>query len=146
MADLEWGPPSGWCRISASVDKPEFKASENVYITVVVRNASAAPVPYAAHPFAPDVDYHVTSADGKPVPLTAYGHGRKDAIAVASSRTEQLAPGEAVVYEILLGRVYDLTLAGTYRFQVAKEMGQPGQAGGPSASSNVLEFEVLSDE
>lgn len=146
MADLQWGPVTGWCQISASTDRAAYKASENIHVTVVVKNVSAEPAAHPPYPFTGGVDYEVTRADGKPVELTAFGRLRKDAAGVSSEGVQTLAPGQQVVYEVLLNRRYDITTAGRYRFQVKRQVPAGGRRAALQVPSNVVEFEIQETE
>ena len=144
MADLQWGPVCDWCQISASLDREVYKATENVLATVIVKNVSARTVGYPAYPFAPGSDYTVTK-DGEAMPLTAYGKCMQASAQDLREGAIPLKPGEDIVYELLLNRDFDLTLAGRYQLQVAREV-QTGASGKPAkASSNAVEFEIVDD-
>jgi hypothetical protein len=146
MSELKWGQQTAWCQISVSMDKTEFKASENIYLTVVVKNASEKPVPYQPFPFAPGIDYEVKNADGSPASLTAYGTDSKESAGVSSSAIEELESGKEWVYEVLLNRRYDLTRAGQYRCEAFRQLGTDSSKRPVRATSNVVAFKVLEDE
>lgn len=146
MNDLKWGPVTAWCQISASADRPSYKASENVYITVVIKNVSGQPAQYQPYPFAPGVDYEVSFEDGEPAELTAFGRLRRDSAGVSSSAVEKLETGEEIVYEILLNRRYDMTLAGHYKFQVSRQIGVDDRGSLSTAMSNAVDIEVMEQE
>ena len=59
-------------------------------------------------------------------------------------RHRRLGPVEDVVYELLLSRVYDLTVAKSYRAQVSRVIVSQGRSA--TASSNVLKLEVSERE
>lgn len=141
MADLQWGPECDWCQISASVDRPTYKATENVLATVILKNISAKSVAYQAYPFAPGNDYEVTR-DGQAVPLTAYGQGMRDSADDFVEGSMPLEPGENVVYEIFLNRDFDLTLAGQYQLRATRAVNGANHKG-LKAASNVVEFEIV---
>ena len=141
MSTLTWGPGADWCQISLSVDRPSYKASEKVFLTVVLRNISKHPVQYQPFPFAPGVDYTVTQKGGAPIALTAFGSLMKDAAGQSSSAVERLSPGQDVVYEVYLNRQYDLTLAQHYAARVTRKI-ETADRGHALAVSNVVEFEI----
>lgn len=144
MSDLEWGPVTEWCRVSLSADRSSSVAGEKITVTVVLRNVSDKPVQYEPYPFAPGIDYKVFAAEGESAEMTAYGRLLRDSAGVSSSAVETLAPGQDVVYELLLSRVYDLTVAKSYRAQVSRVIVSQGRSA--TASSNVLKLEVSERE
>ncbi|MDH4240101.1 MAG: hypothetical protein OEW48_11100 [Phycisphaerae bacterium] len=146
MSDLEWGPVTAWCQISASADRPSYKASENIYVTVVLKNASGQTVQYQPFPFSPEIDYKVTFEDGAPVELTAFGRIRRDSAGITSSAVEKIMSGKEIVYEILLNRRYDMTLAGNYKFQVFRQIEVDSQGKLSTATSNIVDIEVVEQE
>jgi hypothetical protein len=141
MNTLMWGPGADWCQISISVDRPSYKASDKIFLTVVLRNISKHQAQYQPFPFAPGVDYTVTLKRGAPVALTAFGSLMKDSAEQSSSAVESLAPGQDVVYEIYLNRQYDLTLAEHYAARVTRKI-ETADRGHALAVSNVVEFEI----
>ena len=146
MDDIQWGAVTGWCQISASVDKFKYSASDKVYISVVVKNVSDHPAKYQPFPFAPGVDYKVIYSGGSSVDLTAFGRLMRDSAGVSSSAIENLAPGEEVVYEVFLNRRYDITRAAQYQFQVFRQIEVDNHGNTSIAVSNPIVIEVVERE
>jgi hypothetical protein len=123
------------------VDRDTYKATDNVMATVIVKNVSSRTVAYPAYPFAPGNDYQVTR-EGEAMPLTAHGKRLRASADQLREGAIPLKPGEDIVYELLLTREFDLTVAGAYQLQVAREV-RTGTAEKPAqATSNIVDFKI----
>lgn len=119
------------------------KAGTPLSIWVAVRNGLGKPVEIKQSEGGQDAEAEyklsIRNVDGTSPPLTEYGkeiYQGGDVFTTGVFRSTVLQPGSAVVEEVSLDKVFDLSQAGTYAVQVARKIGSEVHA--PYIQSNSI--------
>ena len=104
-------PPAEMCQLSAQFEKDTYAPCAPVLLWISIRNTTKHPV--VMFETRPENHYRLVVRDerGNIVPLTSYGQGIGE---VLRNVRVTLDPGKEVREHILLNRLYDMTVSGTY--------------------------------
>jgi hypothetical protein len=146
----KWGEPVEGQALSISTERLVFTSGDRISLNIRVRNVKdqKVEVNYDAY-MRPQFIFsvQVKFSDGRPVPLTQQGQKELRAEAergMGSGRGVALRPGEETNFgDVVLTRLYDLTLAGKYTVSAKMKVLKPGdEFAKTDALSNNLEFTV----
>ena len=104
--------------LSLTIDKAEVRPSQQIVVGITVTNGTKQTVRYVDEHFEKEFKMSVKDEKGTEVPLTSYGRLLFAADPAAKGFGGILSfdfnPGEKMEYRMLVNRIYDMTLAGTY--------------------------------
>jgi len=137
--------------LSVTLEKPEVSASEPVVIRVAVKNGSKESISYILELPEKTFKLSVKDAKGREVPLTAYGKRLFGKRPQGESGTQgvNLKPGAKSEFRMLVNRIYDMTVSGTYTIVARRAFPNPREPifpwmkpGGEEISSNAVKVYV----
>ena len=134
-----WGHVVEGFQLSARLEKESYAAGSPIWVTVAVRNAAKEPL-RLLESLAPDHDYTAEVKDeyGKPVPGTRYA----GVLAWSSRIRTRIEPGMEVQRAILLSRLIDMTLSGTYTVTVKRRVSKAQGRDKVEVASNTILVKV----
>jgi hypothetical protein len=153
---LSHGPPVRGLRLTLSANQDEYSEDTPVHLVVTLENVGGEPAELvnAAHADLYKFDIQVPKvvismkddlSDRAPLTL----RGQAGAVAAQrggrGNKVTVLRPGQSVGLEVQsLNRLYDMTLAGTYRIVVRRELKMPasGKQVAITLESNPIEFRI----
>ena len=136
MSDLQWGAPSEGLRLSASLDRGKVEAGYPVSLVLVLQNVSNRSVPVTSRSTWTDYRLTVRAHDGRQPDLTAFGKQVATTADLTRRTNVPLAPGEKLVCELLLNRLFDMSIADTYELRAERDIYRLGGEGSAVVTSN----------
>jgi hypothetical protein len=119
MADMKWGTVTEGFQLSASFDQEKILVGRPVLLTLVLANVGDKPLRTASSSKWTDYRFDLRGRDGAKVPLTAFG-SRIDEAGVGRQALGELPPGATFVDEILLNRIFDMSIPQKYQLRVER--------------------------
>ena len=144
MSDLEWGASTGGWLLSISLDKPKLVVGEKVVVTLVTKNAANRPQKIPTWSRWTTYSFNLRDEQA-PIPATMFGRQMEDNRGSGSMGRAELAPGESIVIELPLSRLFDLSLAGRYTVQASRIV-EDGAGRQVPLASNFVSFEITEPE
>ena len=147
-AKEEWGPLSEGCNLSIQVEKNKFNYCQPIILKITLKNSDKTPLMFADTGPESDFSIIVKNDEGKIVPLTAYGKKRSDTTfpkIIYMNVQITLQFKEKREYFLLVNRMHDMSLKGTYSITVKRSgfMREGKRLG--EVVSNTIKVEVRGD-
>jgi len=129
--------------LKVSIASTTLRAAHPLDVRVVLKNVSSKEVQVGQRSLIFDYRYDLTS-NGAAVAMTRFGEQGQAAAktGTASAALRVLAPGQELVTEVPLARIFDLSTAGKYRLVVARDLPMPPDGAWAELRSDPLEFEL----
>jgi hypothetical protein len=122
------GEPVGGVRLGAAFERETGVAGEPVIVLVSTWNGGEAPAPIHVIHYVFEYSFELMGPDGKPAPPTRFGRSVFTPNRF-SARVAYLHPGQVELKRLPLGRLFDMSEAGTYTVVVSRTL--RSEAGGP---------------
>lgn len=130
------------CSISISTRKPQFASGEPISLMIDLKNVGTVDLVVERGTFA-HYDITVVFGNGDHVPMTLFGKRKLGRNHVAGSLALlTLKPGEQTSVEIPLSRLFDFSLATSYKVSVTRKVKMPGTNSSVTIHSNEIEIGV----
>ena len=115
-------------RLHAKVTAPCI-AGSTIQVTMSLSNNSNRSVSYGLINCYYDFDIQVTDAEGRAVPLTRFGNSRIGGNggqfgSAFKYNMKELKPGASYRIELNLGRLFDVSVAGTYSLRIRRRVNE----------------------
>jgi len=120
-----FGDPMKGLRLGVALDKPIYRQGENPLLRVTLLNSGDEAFPLTIAHGGMESSINVRGPDGKSVPLTRFGE-REAASTPYSYRISQLKPGQPMESFLVLNRLYDMSLEGTYTIVLSRVIAKEG--------------------
>jgi hypothetical protein len=141
---LEWGQPVEGGTLSCSLDKNKVRWDQPVHVTVVTKNVgSRALVIHAGEPWA-TYEFQLWDPQGE-VPRTRFAKRIEGDRREASGITLEVPPGETIVAELPVSRLFDLSERGKYTLEAARTVYGQGVNRLVRLVSNRVSFEIVEE-
>jgi len=137
-----WGRSESGCLLSISVPDTQIQGGRGVELRIIFRNDGQNEVifPRISNWF--DYKYNVLYEDDQVVSLTKFGEIYIRAISSGSRAIRTISPGSEVHTELLINRLYDMSLPGRYTLEAFKEIPNPSGSGFVKVISNTISIDV----
>lgn len=144
METLEqsWGESVDNCRLSISVPDAKIQAGHPMEVTFVFKNDGPGEVSFPRTSQWFDYEYRLQSVGGQEIPLTRFGQQLSMPVG-GGGALATIASGDERVSEVLISRLYDMSVAGLYTLEATKQLPKRRGDGFITVVSNTitLEFE-----
>lgn len=137
-----WGRVSEGFQLSARLEKELVGPCEPVILVVVMRNASKGILSLAESSPERDYKFVVKDDQGASIPLTRYGKRLMDSTEEFRLVTLKMKSQEEIRSEILINRIYDMTLSSTYSIIVKRNVFRQDGKGLAEVISNVVKVKI----
>jgi hypothetical protein len=130
--------------MSISLDRESFALDTPVPVTIVTKNLSDAPLKIPASSKWTTYEYELRQQD-REVPLTRFGQRMEDSRGDGSAAEPELPPGDSIVLELPISRLFDLSIVGSYTLRISRPVFRGGSEELVSLVSNRVSFEVVEE-
>ena len=144
--ESKWGPEKNGCCISIEVEKKEFfRGYEPINVTVYIKNTGKFSLLIIDEDVFIDNAFDIKDEKGD-VPLTEFGKALKKPKENLEPKTINIEPSKEISYTVLLNRIYDMTLKGSYSVTLERKIIMNGNDGKPvSKDGKYEEVEMTSN-
>ncbi|OPZ73408.1 MAG: hypothetical protein BWY82_01138 [Verrucomicrobia bacterium ADurb.Bin474] len=140
--DSNWGEVHAGFRLSLSIKNHDYERMEPIVAVLVLSNTTDRVLDTVRTSVKDAFKIRITDAQGNPVPVTRYGdtqlHGRKSSTVAPMG----VQPGKTFTEEILVNRLYDLTLPGVYSVEVSRIVADTEAKGWTFVTSNIVQLRI----
>jgi hypothetical protein len=142
ISNHAWGRSAGYCRLSISVPNTQIQGGRAVELSLIFRNDSQNEVifPRISNWF--DYKYNIVYEDNQAVPLTKFGEIYIRTLSSGSFAFKTIFPGNETNTEVLINRLYDMSLPGHYTLEAFKEIPNPTGDGFIKVISNIVAIDI----
>lgn len=145
MIELQWGKPmEGW-QLSVSTDRKQFLVGIPVHVSLVMKNVSSKLLPLPTPLFKWGIYRFIVRDEFGEIPLTRFGKRVEENRGEGSYAEPSIEPNGTVVMEVLISRLFDLSLRGSYVFEVSRMVFKQGSKEQVLIVSNKSTFEIIEE-
>lgn len=108
--------------LSTRYDKTLFKNGEPVIVTLRLKNLRPTTEIFVRRGDVQNFGVKVTTADGKPVPLTEYGRLMYKMPVFGSSIQVRMKQGDEITGKLRINRIYDMSQDGKYNITISTQV------------------------
>jgi hypothetical protein len=139
-----WGEPAEGQAISISTPQAPYAAGDVISLVIHFKNVGDKEIMTSLTVVLEMYDVTVLLPDGKNAPLTLYGKCHSSSnVRSGSAHGLPLKPGQIHSSQVVLSRIFDMTLPGKYTIFVERCVWKPGtKRPYPKAVSNKLEIAI----
>jgi hypothetical protein len=134
----------GGLTLTARVAEARPRAGMPVVLVIELTNNGAGDVELPRWSPWFDHQFEITGPGGRELRRTAFGNEEYKRAGVQAQGAARVAPGGAAPVEVLVSRLFDMTLAGRYRVVLRRDVRDLASGEWATAVSEALEF-VLED-
>ena len=140
-------------QLSAQVEKATFRPQEAIKVSVLVKNTTAstrmfdeAIKPVSGKPW-PErtIKLVVKNSGGKTAALTAYGKSVFDKAILPPGTQQNLEAGQEITRTLLVNRLFDMTLSGTYTITAERHVFSQDGKRWPRLVSNSVQVTIAEE-
>lgn len=118
----------GGMQVIVMLEKIIHSPAEPITLALVLTNTTDKSV--IINSVIPDIAYEIDMQyidDTRPAKKTQYGDYVNERSRLSSSKPMQVPGHGHITQSIIINRLYDMTMAGTYKISVRRELGLPGE-------------------